>query len=80
MIFSGRREEEGENTANSIRQSGAECLFVRSDVSSESEVKALMQKAVESYGRIDCAFNNAGNSSCSLTSYAKSAPQLESAS
>lgn len=60
VVFSGRREEEGENTANSIRQSGAECLFVRSDVSSESEVKALVQKTVESYGRLDCAFNNAG--------------------
>ena len=60
VVFSGRREEEGEITANSMRQSGAECLFVRSDVSSESEVKTLMQKEVESYGRIDCAFNNAG--------------------
>lgn len=60
VVFSGRREEEGENTANSMRQSGAECLFVRSDVSSESDIKALIQKTVESYGRIDCAFNNAG--------------------
>ncbi|HEY9768498.1 MAG TPA: SDR family NAD(P)-dependent oxidoreductase [Coleofasciculaceae cyanobacterium] len=60
VVFSGRREEKGKNTANSIRQSGAECLFVRSDVSSESDVKALIQKTVESYGRIDCAFNNAG--------------------
>lgn len=60
VVFSGRREEEGENTANSIRQSGAECLFVRSDVSSEAEVKALVQKTVEQYGRLDCAFNNAG--------------------
>ncbi len=47
VVFSGRREEEGENTANSIRQSGAECLFVRSDVSSEADVKALIQTTVE---------------------------------
>lgn len=60
VVFSGRREEEGENIANSIRQSGAECLFVRSDVSSEAEVKALIQTTVEQYGRLDCAFNNAG--------------------
>jgi NAD(P)-dependent dehydrogenase (short-subunit alcohol dehydrogenase family) len=59
VVFSGRREKEGEDTANLIRQSGAECLFVRSDVSSEAEVKALMQKTVEYYGRSDCAFNNA---------------------
>lgn len=60
VVFSGRREKEGEDTANLIRQSGAECLFVRSDVSSEAEVKALIQKTVEYYGRLDCAFNNAG--------------------
>jgi NAD(P)-dependent dehydrogenase (short-subunit alcohol dehydrogenase family) len=60
VVFSGRREREGEDTADSIRQSGAECLFVRSDVSSEAEVKALIQKTVEQYGRLNCAFNNAG--------------------
>jgi NAD(P)-dependent dehydrogenase (short-subunit alcohol dehydrogenase family) len=60
VVFSGRREQEGEDTANLIRKSGAECLFVRSDVASESDVKTLIQKTVESYGRLDCAFNNAG--------------------
>ena len=60
VVFSGRRDREGEDTANSIRQSGAECLFVRSDVSNEADVKALIQKTVESYGRLDYAFNNAG--------------------
>lgn len=63
VVFSGRREQEGEDTADLIRQSGAECLFVRSDVSSESDIKALTQKTVESYGRLDCAFNNAGTDS-----------------
>lgn len=60
VVFSGRRENEGEDTANLIRQSGAECLFVRSDVSSEAEVKALIEKTVASYGSIDVVFNNAG--------------------
>jgi NAD(P)-dependent dehydrogenase (short-subunit alcohol dehydrogenase family) len=60
VVLSGRREPEGEDTANSIRQSGTECLFVRSDVSNETDVKALIQQTVEHYGRLDCAFNNAG--------------------
>jgi NAD(P)-dependent dehydrogenase (short-subunit alcohol dehydrogenase family) len=60
VVFSGRREAEGEDVANSIRKSGAECLFVRSDVSSEADIKTLVQKTVEIYGRLDCAFNNAG--------------------
>lgn len=35
-------------------------MFVQSDVSSEEDVKALVQKTIETYGRLDCAFNNAG--------------------
>ncbi|WP_319420630.1 SDR family oxidoreductase [Pleurocapsa sp. FMAR1] len=60
VVFSGRRKEEGEETAALIRDAGAECLFVRSDVSNESDVKALVQKTIEAYGKLDCAFNNAG--------------------
>jgi NAD(P)-dependent dehydrogenase (short-subunit alcohol dehydrogenase family) len=60
VVFSGRRKPEGEDIANLIRNSGAECLFVRSDVASETDVRSLIQKTVESYGRLDIAFNNAG--------------------
>ncbi len=60
VVFSGRREEEGEKTATLIRDAGAECLFVRSDVSNESDVKALVQKTMATYGQLDYAFNNAG--------------------
>jgi len=59
VVFSGRREQEGEDTANLIRQSGAGCLFVRSDVSNETDVQTLIQKTVQRYGRLDLAFNNA---------------------
>jgi NAD(P)-dependent dehydrogenase (short-subunit alcohol dehydrogenase family) len=60
VVFSGRRENEGEDTAKLIRQAGAECLFVCSDVSSEADVRALVQKTIATYGKLDCAFNNAG--------------------
>lgn len=60
VVFSGRRDQKGEETATLIRNAGAECLFVRSDVSSEEDIKALVQKTIETYGRLDCAFNNAG--------------------
>jgi NAD(P)-dependent dehydrogenase (short-subunit alcohol dehydrogenase family) len=60
VVFSGRRDAERETTSAIIRETGAECLFVRSDVSSEPEVKALIEKTVATYGRLDFAFNNAG--------------------
>ncbi len=60
VVFSGRREVEGEETAALIRDTGAECLFVRSDISDEAEVQALVEKTIATYGRLDCAFNNAG--------------------
>jgi NAD(P)-dependent dehydrogenase (short-subunit alcohol dehydrogenase family) len=42
VVFSGRREQEGEDTANLIRQAGAECLFVRSDVSNEADCLSFL--------------------------------------
>ncbi|HEY9766978.1 MAG TPA: SDR family oxidoreductase [Coleofasciculaceae cyanobacterium] len=60
VVFSGRRDAEGEKTAKLIREIGAECLYVHSDASNEEDIKALVQKTVATYGRLDYAFNNAG--------------------
>jgi NAD(P)-dependent dehydrogenase (short-subunit alcohol dehydrogenase family) len=35
-------------------------MFVRTDVTQTTEVEALISKAVQTYGRLDCAHNNAG--------------------
>ncbi|WGV25827.1 glucose 1-dehydrogenase [Halotia branconii] len=61
VVFSGRRDTEGEKTAKLIRETGAECLYVHSDASNEEDIKALVQQTVETYGRLDCAFNNVGH-------------------
>ncbi len=50
----------GEETCGLIKASGGEALFVKVDVSKSSEVAAMVARAVEAYGRLDCAFNNAG--------------------
>jgi NAD(P)-dependent dehydrogenase (short-subunit alcohol dehydrogenase family) len=60
VVIAGRREPEGEETIELIRAAGGEGLFVKADVSKVSEVEALIQKAVERFGRLDVAFNNAG--------------------
>ena len=60
VVVAGRRELEGEETVELIRAAGGDGLFVKTDVSKASEVEALIQKAVEKFGRLDVAFNNAG--------------------
>jgi NAD(P)-dependent dehydrogenase (short-subunit alcohol dehydrogenase family) len=60
VVFSGRRDAEGEKTAKLIRETGAECLYVHSDASNEEDIKALVLPTVATYGRLDYAFNNAG--------------------
>lgn len=60
VVVAGRRELEGEQTIQLIRAAGGEGLFVKADVSKSVEVEQLVQKAVEKFGRLDVAFNNAG--------------------
>ncbi|HXG21692.1 MAG TPA: SDR family oxidoreductase [Methylomirabilota bacterium] len=52
--------EGGEETVRLIQQAGGEAVFMRADVSQAVEVEALVKKAVATYGRLDCAHNNAG--------------------
>ena len=47
-------------TVDSIRSRGGQALFIETDVSQARAVQALVAGAVERFGRIDCAFNNAG--------------------
>ena len=60
VVVAGRREREGNETIELVRAAGGEGLFQKADVSKASEVEALIQKAVERFGRLDLAFNNAG--------------------
>jgi NAD(P)-dependent dehydrogenase (short-subunit alcohol dehydrogenase family) len=60
VVVAGRREAEGEETVELIRAAGGDGLFVKTDVSQASQVEMLIQKAVEKFGRLDLAFNNAG--------------------
>lgn len=52
--------EGGEETVRIIKAAGGDARFVRTDVSNAAEVETLLQKLVETYGRLDYAHNNAG--------------------
>lgn len=60
VCVTGHNTAAGEAVAEEIRQSGGEASFVQADVSDEAQVRAMVEKTLALYGRLDCAFNNAG--------------------
>ncbi len=53
-------DEGGRETVRLIAESGGESVFLKTDVTKSENVKALVRNALDTYGRIDCAVNNAG--------------------
>ena len=60
VVVADVNPEGGEETAGMVNGSGGEALFVETDVSKARDAEAMVAKAVEAYGRLDCAVNNAG--------------------
>ncbi len=52
--------EGGEETVRMVKEAAGEAFFIKADVSNAAEVEAMVNTVVETYGRIDCAYNNAG--------------------
>jgi NAD(P)-dependent dehydrogenase (short-subunit alcohol dehydrogenase family) len=50
----------GQKTVDMIEKAGGEALFIRTDVSQEADVEAMVARTVKTYGRLDCAHNNVG--------------------
>ncbi|HEY8459210.1 MAG TPA: SDR family NAD(P)-dependent oxidoreductase, partial [Blastocatellia bacterium] len=60
VVVSGRDEKKGEAVAAEIAATGAQAVFIRADVTVESDCRALIDKTVERYGVIDALDNNVG--------------------
>jgi NAD(P)-dependent dehydrogenase (short-subunit alcohol dehydrogenase family) len=59
VVVSGRRDEAGQALAKELRTLGAEAEFINADVRKENEVRALVDKTIARFGRLDVAVNNA---------------------
>jgi NAD(P)-dependent dehydrogenase (short-subunit alcohol dehydrogenase family) len=60
VIVTGRREEAGEELAKQLRAFGSEAEFIKADVRKEDDVRAMIDRTVARFGRLDVAVNNAG--------------------
>ena len=60
VAIAARRTKEGEETVQLVKEAGSDGVFVKTDVANEDDVKALVEKTVKKYDRLDYAFNNAG--------------------
>jgi NAD(P)-dependent dehydrogenase (short-subunit alcohol dehydrogenase family) len=60
VVVAGRRDEAGKALAKELRSFGSEAEFINADVRKEDDVRALVDKTVARFGRLDIAVNNAG--------------------
>jgi NAD(P)-dependent dehydrogenase (short-subunit alcohol dehydrogenase family) len=69
VVLAARGVQRGQEAEEEIRSAGGTALFVQADVSESSQVQALVAQTVGTFGRLDCAFNNAA----ALTKLARTA-------
>src|SRR5436305_11432176 len=60
IVLADVMEDGGLQTLNLVNDLGAEAVFIKTNVAKRADVDAAVAKAVATYGRLDCAFNNAG--------------------
>src|SRR5260221_1320919 len=60
VVVAGRRDEAGTALIKELRSFGSEAEFINADVRKEDDVRALVEKTVTRFGRLDVAVNNAG--------------------
>src|SRR3979490_234336 len=60
VVVAGRRDEVGKALAKELRSFGSEAEFINADVRKEEDIRAMVDKTVARFGRLDVAVNNAG--------------------
>lgn len=59
VSFCGRRENLGKEVEAGIKEAGGEAIYIKADVRETDQVKSFVDKTVDTYGRLDIAFDNA---------------------
>ena len=80
VLVSDRQEAATQETVGLINAAGGQALSITGDVTREADVAAMVAKAVTSFGRLDCAFNNAGVSPAAVGPIGQRTHELSEAS
>jgi len=60
IVVTDVNAQSGEETVKGIRDAGGKAVFVKTNVADENEVKAMVDAAINAFGRVDVLYNNAG--------------------
>lgn len=60
VVVAGRTEEAGDKVVEAIQSEGGEATFAKTDVAVSEDVQRMISTTVDTYGRLDVLFNNAG--------------------
>ncbi len=60
VVVAGRREDKGNEVVEGIGKNGGEAIFVQTDVLKADDIKNMVAKTIDAFGRLDFAVNNAG--------------------
>jgi len=67
VVVAARREDKGQAVASGIQKDGGEAIFVKTDVTKRGDIENMVETTLATYGRLDCAVNNAGILNSTLT-------------
>lgn len=60
VVITGRQQSKGQQLVNDIKRNGGSAAFIQADLSQPEQVKRVVPFTLETFGRLDYAFNNAG--------------------
>ena len=60
IVVTGRDEEDGNRIVKDIRDNNQDAIFVKADVTEKTDIQAVVDQALTTYGQIDILYNGAG--------------------
>jgi NAD(P)-dependent dehydrogenase (short-subunit alcohol dehydrogenase family) len=73
VVIADMNESGGHETVELVKKAGAQGVFIKTDVTQATAVDAMVRSTVQAFGRLDCAFNNAGISGLGIGGPARTA-------